>query len=138
VTLRVSNAARSALANQITASIDAGAGAGKLRVYSGSQPAGPDTAIGAQVLLAEFTLAKPSFGAAATGVITLQSTPRSTTGLAAGTAAWFRALDSNNVAVVDGTVTVTGGGGELQLNTLTISVGVAVDITTGTITMPAT
>jgi hypothetical protein len=138
MTLRVSNAVRSALANQITTALDAGAGAGKIRVYSGSQPAGPDTAIGAQVLLAEFTLNDPSFGAAANGVITLQNVPRSTNGLAAGTAAWFRALDSNNVAVADGTVTVTGGGGELQLNTVTISVGVALDITIGTITMPGT
>jgi hypothetical protein len=137
MTLHVSNAARSTLADAIKTAIDAGAGAGKIRVYNGSQPAGPDTAISGQTLLAEYTLADPSFGAAVTGVITLLGTPRSTTGVAAGTASWFRALDSTNVAVVDGSVSATGGGGDLQLNTTTISVGVAVDLTAGTITMPA-
>ncbi|MEV0584091.1 hypothetical protein [Nonomuraea sp. NPDC050310] len=134
MTLRISNAVRSALANQVTTAIDAGAGAGKLRIYTTAQPAGPDTAVGAQTLLAEFTLADPSFGAASNGVITLAGTPRSTTGLAAGTAAWFRVLDSNNVAVADGAVGTSGA--ELNLNTLTISVGVNVEITSGTITMP--
>jgi len=63
-------------------------------------------------------------------------------GLAAGTAGWFRVLDSTEAAgsglgVVDGTVTATGGGGDLTLNTTTISVGVDVEVTSGSITMPA-
>ncbi|MFB4265330.1 hypothetical protein [Nonomuraea sp. GTA35] len=135
MTLRISNTVRSNLASQITTAIDAGAAAGKLRVYSGSQPAGPDTAVAGQTLLAEFTLADPSFGAASTGVITLAGTPRTTTGVAAGTASWFRILDSNNVAVADGAVGTSGA--ELNLNTTTISVGVNVEVTSGTITMPA-
>lgn len=134
MTIRISNAVRSALANQITSAVDAGA-AGKLRIYTATQPAGPDTAVGAQTLLAEFTLADPSFGAASNGVITLAGTPRSTTGLAAGTAAWFRILTSADVAVADGAVGTSGA--ELNLNTLTISVGVSVEITSGTITVPA-
>lgn len=134
--LRVSNAARSALADALRALVDAGAGAGKVRIYTASQPTGPDTAITSQTLLAEVTLADPSFGAASNGVVTLLGVPRTTTGLAAGTAAWFRMLDSNNVAIVDGAVGTSGA--ELNLNTLTISVGVSVEITTGTITMPAT
>ncbi|MFG1683516.1 hypothetical protein ACGFNP_25330 [Nonomuraea sp. NPDC049269] len=136
MTLRISNAARSALADALRILPDAGSGAGKIRVYTASQPAGPDTAVGAQTLLAEFTLADPSFGAASNGVITMASTPRTTTGLAAGTAAWFRMLDSNNVAIADGAVSTSGA--ELNLNTTTISVGVNVEITSGTITMPAT
>lgn len=133
--LRLSNATRSAAADAIRLLVDAGTGAGKLRIYTGSQPAGPDTAVGAQTLLAEFTLNDPAFGAASNGVVTLASTPRTTTGLAAGTAAWFRVLDSNNVAVMDGAVGTSGA--ELNLNTLTISVGVNVEITNGTVTVPA-
>jgi hypothetical protein len=34
-------------------------------------------------------------------------------------------------------VTATGGGGDLTLNSTTVSVGVDVEITSGTITMPA-
>lgn len=135
MTLRVSNAARSAAADAIRLLVDGGVGAGKLRIYDGSQPAGPDTALSGQTMLAEFTLADPAFGAASNGVATLASTPRTTTGAAAGTAAWFRVLDSNNVAVMDGAVGTSGA--ELNLNTLTISVGVNVEITSGSITMPA-
>lgn len=135
MTLRVSNAARSSLADALRLLVDAGTGAGKIRVYSGSQPAGPDTAVSGQTLLAEFTLADPSFGAASNGVTTLASTPRTTTGLAAGTASWFRVLDSDNVAIVDGAVATSDA--ELNLNTTTVSSGVNLEITGGTITMPA-
>jgi hypothetical protein len=138
MTIRISTAARNAAANAAVDLLDGGSGAAKIRIYSGTQPAGPDTAIGAQVLLAELTCSDPAFAAAATGVKTLDNTPvPSTTGLAAGTAAWFRAVDSANVAVLDGSVTATGGGGDMLLNTTTISVGVAVEITAGSITMPA-
>lgn len=135
MTLRVSNAARSSLADALRLLVDAGDGAGKIRVYSGSQPAGPDTAVAGQTLLAEFTLADPSFGAASNGVVTLASTPRTTTGVAAGTASWFRMLDSDNVAIADGAVATSDA--ELNLNTTTVSVGVNLEITGGTITMPA-
>jgi hypothetical protein len=138
VSLTLSTALRNAMADRVTALVDAGAGAGKIRVYSGSRPAGPDTAVGAQTLLAEFALADPSFAGAASGVITLDATPVLTaTGLAAGTATWARVLDSTNTAVVDCKVSASGGGGDLVLNTATVSVGLALSITAGTITMPA-
>lgn len=135
MTLTLSNANRSAAANAVGDSVDAGSGPGKIRVYSGSKPAGPDTAISGQTLLAEFACNDPAWGAGANGVKTLNGTPKSTTGVAAGTAAWFRALDSNNVACYDGSVGTSGA--EMNLNTLTISVGLTVEITSGTMTMPA-
>jgi hypothetical protein len=136
MTIHISNAARSAAANAAVDLVDAGAAGGKIRIYSGAQPAGPDTAVGAQVLLAELTMdATAAFSAASNGVKTLDATPvLSTTGLAAGTAAWFRMLDSNNVAVIDGSAGTSGT--DLILNTTTISVGVTVEVTGGTITMP--
>lgn len=138
MSLTLSNALRSAQANQVTAAADAGSGPGKIRIYTASRPAGPDTAVGAQTLLAEFTLADPSFASAVNGVITLDATPvLATTGLAAGTAAWFRLLDSTNTAVIDGKVSTSGGGGDLILNTTTVSVGLDLEITSGTITVPA-
>jgi hypothetical protein len=132
----LSNAARNAAIAAVTGRLDNGAGAGKIRIYSGSKPAGPDTAISGQTLLAEFTLSDPAFTAGATGVQNLDVTPAlTTTGLAAGTAAWFRALDSNNVAEIDGTVGTSGS--DLNLNTTTISVGLAIEITSGSLTQPA-
>lgn len=134
----LSNALRSALANATDDHINAGSGAGKVRVYSGSRPAGPDTAVTSQTLLLEFTLADPAFGAASNGVITLDADPDlSTTGLAAGTATWARFLDSDNVAAIDCKVSTSGGGGDLILSTAAVSVGLTVTITDGTVTMPA-
>lgn len=137
---RISTAARNAAADAIAVLVDGGAGAGVIRVYTGSQPAGPGTSA-TGTLLAEFTLNDPAFGAAATGVCTLDVSPAiATTGLAAGTAGWFRILTSTEAAgtglgVVDGTCGTSGE--QLNLNTTTISIGVDVSITSGTLTMPA-
>lgn len=133
---RISTAARNAAAGAIALLADAGAGAGTIKVYTGSQVATGDTAE-AGTLLATFTLADPAFGSPSSGVCTLASTPRSTTGAADGTAGWFRVEDSTGANVFDGSVTATGGGGQLELNTTTISTGVSVSITSGSITMPA-
>lgn len=132
----ISNAARVAAIAATTGLIDAGAGAGKIRVYTASKPAGPDTAISGQTLLAEFTCQDPAFTAGATGVQNLDVTPAmTTTGLAAGTATWARVLDSNNVAVVD--LTVGTSGSDINLNTTTVSVGLNLEITSGSLTQPA-
>ncbi|HEU4753928.1 MAG TPA: hypothetical protein VFU47_12540, partial [Armatimonadota bacterium] len=110
-------------------------GAGKLRIYDGTRPAGPGTAVSTQTLLAEVTLSDPAFGSASTGAAALSGTPLSATGAAAGTASWFRVVDSNNVAYVDGSVGTSSA--DLILSTTTISVGLTVQITSGSITMPA-
>ena len=135
MTIKISNAARDAGIKAVTDLVDGGAAAGKIRIYSGSQPAGPDTAIGAQVLLAEFATSDPAFVTGTTGQRTVASPPKTTTGVAAGTAAWFRILDSNNVAVVDGSVGTSGT--DLIINTTTISVGLNLSLTSGALTLPA-
>jgi len=134
---RISGAAQDAAANAIRLLADAGAGAGTIKVYSGTQPSDADDAEGGGTLLATFTLGDPAYSAAASGngVAALASTPRTTTGVAAGTAAWFRLEDSTGANVLDGTVGTSGQ--QLNLNTLTISVGVNLEITSGNITMPA-
>ncbi|BCJ64145.1 hypothetical protein Prubr_11660 [Polymorphospora rubra] len=74
---------------------------------------------------------------------TLDVTPVPTaTASADGTAGWFRVLDSTEAAgsglgVFDGAVTATGGGGQLTLSTVSITTGLTVEITSGSLTMPA-
>lgn len=141
--VRINTAARNAAADAVANLVNGGSGAGVLRIYGGSQPAGPGTAPGGATLLAEFTLSDPAFAAASGGSAALDVTPALTDqGITNGTATWFRILDSTEAAgtglgVLDGTVTATGGGGDLTLNTTTISTGVNVEITSGSITMPA-
>lgn len=134
---RLPTAARNAATNSVTALVDADVGAGTMQIRTGAQPASAnDPATG--TLLATITFADPAFGASALGVATLDATPvLSTTGVAAGTAGWFRILDNSGDTVLDGSVTATGGGGDLELNTTTISIGVTVEITAGTLTTPA-
>jgi hypothetical protein len=140
--IRINTASRNAAADAVAALVNGGSGAGVLRIYTGSQPATPATAPSG-TLLAEFTLSDPAFAAASGGSAALDVTPALTDdGLAAGTAGWFRICDSTEAAaaglgVLDGSVTATGGGGDMTLNTVTISVGVSVEITSGSITMPA-
>ena len=105
---------------------------GYLRIYSGSQPTDADTAIGAQVKLAELRFGTPAFGSAVAGV----ATANAITGdfnTVAGTAAWFRILKSDGTTVIcDGTVGTSGC--DINLNTTTIDTSGSVNITTFTYT----
>ena len=90
----LSTAARNAAADAVAALIDQGAGAGKVKIYT--------TAFG--TLLATFTMSDPAFGAAAAGVATAASLPKSTTGAANGTAAVYEVTDSDDTQLWTGTV----------------------------------
>jgi len=136
MTLTLSTATRSAAAVAVLGEIDGGSAAATLQIRSGSRPAGPGTTATGDLLL-EFTLADPSFTESG-GVLTLDATPAlAAEGLDDGTATWFRILDSDDVAIIDGKVSVSGGGGDIIISTTTVSVGLDVEITAGTITMPA-
>lgn len=130
----ISNAAASAAANAVVDLLDAGSGAGKLRIYDGSKPAGPDTAVSTQTLLAELTFSDPAFGNASNGVATASAITADSSANASGTASWFRALDSDNNAVFDGEVGTSGS--DLNLNSTAISSGAEVNVTSFTYTQP--
>lgn len=135
MTLRFSVATCNALADAATALANAGAGAGKVRVYSGPQPASADDAPTGTLLL-EFTLNDPAWGAAVAGISLLDVVPAiSATGLADGTAGWFRMLDSNNATIMDGAAATSGA--EINLSTTAITTELEVTITSGTYVQPA-
>lgn len=129
---RLANATASAMASAAVALMDGGT----IDVRTGAQPASAnDAATG--TLLATFTLTNPAASGVLNGVVTYDADPDlETTGLAAGTAGWFRAKTAGGATVHDGAVTATGGGGQLELNSTAVSVGVAVRITAGTFTQP--
>jgi hypothetical protein len=132
--LRQSDALRNAKAGAVRDLIDAGAGAGTAKIYTGSQPATPATSASG-TLLATVTLVDPSFGSASSGVITLAD-PASVNAVATGTAGWVRFADSTGAVVFDGDVTATGGGGVLTLSSTSLTSGSPVDVTGGTWTEP--
>jgi hypothetical protein len=139
VATRLPNASQQAGADAVVDRIDLGSGTatGKLRVYSGAQPADADSApVG--TLLLEVDLANPAYGAANTsGTAALASTPRTGTGAAAGTAQSFRVINRDGATVFDGAVTATGGGGQIELDNTNIAVGQTVNITSLSYTHPA-
>jgi len=111
-------------------------GSAKLRFYSGSQPATPDTALGAQVMLAELICNATFAPASSAGVLTLNSIANGTgtAGAAAGTTAgFFRLFKSDGTtAVIDGSVGTTGC--DINLNNTSIATSQVVSVTGGTLT----
>lgn len=111
------------------------ANSGYIRIYDGAQPTNADTAIGAQVLLAELTFGATAFGSASNGVLTANAITQDSSANETGTAAWFRCLESDGTTTLfDGTVGTTGC--DLNLSSVSIVSGVPVSITSLTFTVP--
>jgi len=105
---------------------------GYLRIYDGAQPTNADTAVGAQVLLAELRFNATAFPAAVAGLLTANAITGDAAANATGTAAWFRCLQSNGTSVImDGTVgTATS---DLVLDSTAIQINADVNVTSYTI-----
>lgn len=107
---------------------------GFMRIYDSTQPTNADTAIGAQVLLAELRFNATSAPAASAGVLTFNAFTSDASANATGTATWFRALASNGTSVVmDGTVGTSSA--DAIINSVAISSGAQVDCTAMTFTV---
>jgi hypothetical protein len=137
MTLGYTVAVRNAQLASLAARFDAGATGATIKIYSGTRPVTADTAVGGgNTLLLTLTLATTAFGSPSGGSMSLAGLPISGTGVAAGTAAWFRAADSDGTTVTDGTCGVDGSGADIEISTTTISVGLEVTLTAGTVTQP--
>ena len=129
--------ARNDAADRVTARIDSGASAGRLKVYSGSRPATPDDPPGlGNVLLADLPFARPPFLAAVGGTAAGKTPLPSGVGLAIGIGSWFRVTDSAGAAVFDGAVGTTGTA--LIVNTVQFVTGVPVQVTALSFSVPMT
>jgi predicted amidohydrolase YtcJ len=129
--LKLSNATVNAEADAHSALLNSG----YLRIYDGTQPTNADTAIGAQVLLAELRFGATAFAAASAGVATANAITSDSSANATGTATWYRTLKSDGTTVVsDGSVGTSGA--NLNLNSVAITAGAAVDCTAFVFTQP--
>lgn len=137
----ISNLSARAACDAVVDRLDLGSGAALLRIYSGTVPTDADTALGAQVLLAELVMSDPAFGAAADiapgARATASAIADDSSANATGTAAFFRVYQSDGTTCeMQGSVTATGGGGQLEINTVSIVSGALVQVTAFTVTMP--
>jgi hypothetical protein len=105
-----------------------------LRIYDGTQPTDPDTALGAQVLLAELPCSTTAFGAAASGVITASAITSDTSANATGTATWASLVTSGGTRKID--MSVGTSSANVILNTVSIVSGATVSCSACTITFP--
>jgi len=139
---RLPNASQQAAADAVVDRIDVGVtnATGRMRIYTGAQPADADDAA-TGTLLVEILLANPAYGAAATtGVAALLGTPRSAAATAAGVAGWFRVIDRNVAGVFDGSIRATADadtGQELVLDNTNIASGQTVNVSSLSYTQPA-
>lgn len=135
--MRISNAAALAMCNALVDLLDAGSGAGYIEIRTGSQPATVETAASG-TLLATLTLSDPAFGDAADdnpgAIATANSITDDSSADATGTAGWFRAYDSDDNAIIDGTAGTSGT--DLILDDASITSGQTVKINSWTVTMP--
>lgn len=127
---KFSAAARNAMADALTAAIGNG---GLVKIYTGSQPATPDTAISTQTLLGTLTCGSPFAPAASSGVITANSITQDSSADATGTAAWYRLCNSDGTAVHDGTIGTSAA--DLILNTTSIVSGGPISVSSFAITV---
>ena len=107
---------------------------GYLRIYTGAQPATPET-VASGVLLAELRFNATAFAAASGGIIAANAITSDTAADATGTAGWCRALKSDGTtALIDGDVSTSGA--FLNLNSVAIQAGATVAVTAYSITDP--
>ena len=120
---RMSNAAVNAEAEALSTL----ANTGYIRIYDGTRPTNADTAVGAQVLLAELRFGADAFGAAVAGVLTANAITADSSANAAGTASWARILQSDGTTALwdDEVGTATSN---IVLNTVSIGLGANVSI----------
>jgi hypothetical protein len=132
--VRISLAQRNAHLDALAAAIDAGT-AGTIKIYSGTQAATADTAIGAQVLLATLTFTDPCAPSASGGVLTFSAITQDTAADATNTATWARIATSAGTTIFDCDVGTSGA--TINFTTVAFVTGAAIQMTSFTLTEAA-
>lgn len=135
---RLSTATANAALDAINTRLNAGAGAATLKFYTGSQPAGPDTALSGQTLLGTLTFSDPAAAAASSRTLTFSTITEDASADATGTATWARAADSDGNAVFDADVgdSDTNPTAVIIMNEVNFASGGPIRVTSFTITLP--
>jgi hypothetical protein len=125
MTVQLSVAARNARLDAVETTAGASA---KLQIFTGAQPANCAAASTGTKLL-EIALPSDWMANAASGSKAMSGS-WSGTGLAAGTAGYYRIVDNAGTTChLQGSVTATGGGGDLTVDNTSIAVGQTVNVT---------
>jgi len=110
---------KDAMLTAIRDAIDAGATGGLINVYTGTQPATPETGLSGNTLLGTLTFATVC-GTISSGVLTMAAITEDSSADNSGTATWARITDSTGTVVMDVDVSSTVGSGAIKMNTTVI------------------
>lgn len=131
--LRLGTPARNAACNGIVDLIDAGAGPGTTKIYTGSQPTNVSDTPGG-TLLGTLTFSDPAFGNASTGVATASAITSDTSADASGSVGCGLIEDSDGTNIMD--CTAAQGSGDINFDNGTIVAGGTIAISSMTVTVP--
>ena len=122
-------ALKTTTANAWLAAMQAGTPDTTIKIYTGTKPAGPDTAPNGttQKLLGTLTCTS-GVGTVSGGAITFDTITQDASADDSGTAQWARVVDGNGAGVIDVDVSDTTGSAFLKLNTAVIAVGGPISI----------
>lgn len=133
------NSVRKKSTDAIVDAVDAGTTntTGSIKLYSGAQPATPETAPSGTLLVA-INFANPAFADSdQTGTAGLTGgTAISASVTASGTPGYFRIVDRDGNALMDGSVTATGSGGDLTFDNTTFVSGATATISSFSVATP--
>ena len=132
---RFATTVKNSMLTPVRDAIDAGSGAGTIKVYTAPMATLPSDNISTQTLLGTLTFSDPSGATPSGGVFTASAITQDASADATGTAAWARIADSAGVTVVDVDITSTGGGGAMQMNTTSIVIGGPISISALTVSI---
>ena len=129
---RISTAAQNAAVDAVKARLNNG----YIRLYSGTRPAGPGTALSGNTLLAELRFGATAFGASTGGSASANAITPDAAADASGTATFARLLQSDGTTA-EADIEVGTSGANLNLNTVGITAGQSVSISSLSLSIPA-
>lgn len=129
---RLGTTMRNAGANAVGNVVDQGSGAGKINIFTSTQPGSVGGTYG--TLLGTLTFSDPAFGSASTGVKTASSITSDTNADASGTAGTFNLVDSDNNVLADGTCGTSGT--DMVFDNATVVLGGTIACSSFTVTQP--
>ena len=131
--LRLGTTMRDNACNAIVDTIDQGAGAGTIKMYTGAQPAAVSNNPSG-TLLGTLTFSDPAFGNSSTGVATASAITSDTSADNSGTCAHAAVYDSDANPLMD--MDAAQGSGTVNFDNNVIVAGGVIAISAMTITVP--
>lgn len=128
----LSAAARNAALDTLNTTIGSG---GFLRIYSGTQPANADAALGGNTQLAELALSSSPFAAASSGSVSINTVTNDSSADATGTASFASLVTSGGTRVLDLSVGLSSA--DVIIDNTSIVAGQVVACTSLTFSLPA-